>query len=190
MASFLGDGVLWQGREKELGGHVRSYIVQLNRGTWSTGQFIVHVQINVNYTQYLTSSRHTEQGRKNTWPLFPGHVVGGVLGNGYCATPCWKSASILEDSLCLKKSKEIGFHTAQASQHNYYTKQSDNKIMDWKQQKEPFPKAQLMCLAKPRQQRCSLLPWWVFAHGQRGSYQGTSEAVEMGNTELILTGKL
>lgn len=191
MASFLGGGILWLWREKELGGHIRPYIVRLNRRTWSTGQLTVHVQINANYIQYFTSSRHTERGRRNTCHLFPGHVAGGVLGNGYCAMPFWKSTSVLDDSLSLKKRKEMGFHTAQASQHNsWITKQNDNKIKDWKQQKEPFPKAQLMCLAKPQHQRCGSLPWGVFAYGQRASHQGTSEAVEMGNTELILTGKL
>lgn len=163
------------------------YIFQLNQGTWSTGHLKVCVQINANQSKHFTSSRYTEQGRRNTWHLFPGHVAGGVLGNWYWAVAFWKSASVLEDSLSLKKSKETGFHTAQASQHNNYTKQSDNKIKDWEQQKEPFPKVQLMHLAK--HQQCGSLPWEVFAYGQRASHQGTSAAVGRGNTELILTGK-
>lgn len=189
MASFLEGGILWQGREKELGGHIRQYVVQLNKGMWSIGQLTVHVQISANHTQYFSNSRYAEQGRRNTWHLFPGLVARGVLGNRHCAMPFWKSVSALEDSLSLKKSKKMGFHTAPASQHNNYTKQSGNKIKEWKLQKEPFPKTQLMHSAKPQHQWCGSLFWGVSAHGQRASHQGTSVAVEMGNTGLLLTGK-
>ena len=121
-------------------------------------------------------------------PVFPEHVV------GWCAGECVLRHAVLEVSVCFMfyslSLKKSSFHTAQASQHNNYTKQSDNKIKDWKQQKKLFPKVQLMCLAKTQHQRCGSLPWGVFAHGQRASHQGTSVAVEMGNMELILTCKL
>lgn len=64
----------------------------------------------------------------------------------------------------------MSFHTTQASPYNNYTKQSANKIRDWKQEEEPFPKAQLLHLAKPQHQQCASHPWGVFAHGQRASY--------------------
>jgi len=38
-----------------------------------------------------------QQGRRNTWHLFPGQVAAGVLGYGHCAMPFWKSAIVLED---------------------------------------------------------------------------------------------
>lgn len=64
----------------------------------------------------------------------------------------------------------MSFHTTQASPYNNYAKQSSNKIKDWKQQSEPFPKAQLLHLAKPQHRQRASLPWGVFAQGQRASH--------------------
>lgn len=63
---------------------------------WSARQLIVHAQINSNYIQHFTSSRYTEWGRRNTWNVFPGHVVEGVLQEWVLCH------AILEASICFR----------------------------------------------------------------------------------------